>query len=382
MQNRGASQAAELQPSAARSARQDPKLDTSKTPEGGYYIRSLDGIRAVSVSIVFLSHMDLWRIFPGMFGVNAFFLLSGFLITTLMIREHAARGRVSIKDFYFRRVLRIFPPMYIVIGLGVGLILCGALRTELDLRGILTQCLHLTNYHYIQHYEHGLIPGLGVYWSLAVEEHFYLVFPFVFTLGYGKLGPRKLAIWLLSAALAVLAWRIILVLLLHTPYENRTGVTTDARIDSILWGCILALWRNPALTPGAARSLATGKNCAIALLVLLATLICHNAVFRETFRYTLESLCLIPLFCAAMLRTDWLAVQFLNTRFMRWLGHISYTFYLSHRMFFIVFLQNFPSWPKFVLILATLAATFIFSQAIRVAVELPLARVRKRHSGA
>src|SRR5713226_3454041 len=98
---------------------------TEKPHDGGFYIRGLDGIRAVSIAIVFCSHLDVWRFSPGMFGVNTFFLLSGFLITTLMIREHAARGCVSIKEFYIRRVLRIFPPMYLVIGTGVMLLLCG-----------------------------------------------------------------------------------------------------------------------------------------------------------------------------------------------------------------------------------------------------------------
>ena len=84
-----------------------------------FHIKSLDGIRAISVLLVFFSHMDLWHIFPGFFGVNVFFLLSGFLITTLMIREHASRGRVNIKEFYIRRALRILPPMYIVLAIGV-----------------------------------------------------------------------------------------------------------------------------------------------------------------------------------------------------------------------------------------------------------------------
>lgn len=356
--------------------------DTEKPRDGGFYIRGLDGIRAASIAVVFCSHLDVWRISPGMFGVNAFFLLSGFLITTLMIREHAARGRVSIKEFYIRRVLRIFPPMYLVIGVGVMLLLCGIMPSPLNLRGVVVQCLHLTNYYFIYYNVADLIPGLGVYWSLAVEEHFYLVFPLAFALGYGRLGPRRLALVLLAVALAVLAWRIVLVLPLHETNPNRTGIGTDTRIDSILWGSIFALWRNPALDPASARPLASGRNCAIALIVLVATLICHNGIFRETVRYTLESLCLIPLFCAAMLRSDWLPVRLLDTPPLRWLGHISYTFYLSHFMIFKLFAHNFPHWPKAAIILAVLAATLLFSQAMRMAVEIPLARLRKRHGGA
>ena len=347
-----------------------------------FHIRSLDGIRAVSIGMVFFAHLNLVRFSPGMFGVNVFFLLSGFLITTLMIREHATTGRTSIKQFYIRRALRIFPPMYIVLATSALIALSGVIAWNFSLRGLLLQCFHLTNYEFIRTGGgQSLMPGLGVYWSLAVEEHFYLIFPLVFSLCYGRLGPRRLATWLTAMALAVFAWRAVLVMLLHTTDANRTGVATDTRIDSIMWGCILALWRNPALDPASARPLASPKFCIPALIVLVSTLIYHNPVFRETARYTLESVCLIPLFCAAILRTDWSITAFLNFRAVRWLGQISYTFYLVHFMFFIVLSILFPKWPHWEIVLAVLSCTLLFSQAMRLAVEIPLARVRKRHGG-
>jgi peptidoglycan/LPS O-acetylase OafA/YrhL len=350
---------------------------TDQSRDGGFYIKGLDGIRAVSISLVFFAHLGFRHLSPGKFGVNVFFLLSGFLITTLMIREHGARGRVSIKGFYIRRALRIFPPMYLVIGIGVVLVVSGIMPAVLDMNGVLAQCLHLTNYYFIKFGGLNLIPGMGVCWSLAVEEHFYLIFPLVFVLAYGRL-----ALGLLGVALAVLAWRMVLVLVLRTTNADRTAFATDTRIDSILWGCILALWRNPALDPASARPLASGRNCAIALVVLAGTLLCRNGVFRETVRYTLESLCLIPLFCAVMLRHDWWPVRLLDTRPLRWLGQISYTFYLCHFMLMQLFERNFPGWPKTMIVLAALASALLFSQAMRLTVELPLARVRKKHGGA
>lgn len=176
-----------------------------------FYIRSLDGIRAVAVMIVFWSHLEVWHIFPGLFGVNVFFFLSGFLITTLMIREQAARGRVSIKEFYFRRALRILPPMYIVLAIGVMLTAAGLLPGMIDVHGIIMQSLHLSNY-YLLDPNHHFVAGLGVYWSLAIEEHFYVAFPFVFVLCYPRMGPKRLAALLLSVAIAVMIWRMIIVL--------------------------------------------------------------------------------------------------------------------------------------------------------------------------
>jgi peptidoglycan/LPS O-acetylase OafA/YrhL len=215
-----------------------------------------------------------------------------------------------------------------------------------------------------------------------VEEHFYLVFPLVFVLGYPRLGARRLALVLLVVALAVLAWRIVLVWVLGITNADRITLATDTRIDSILWGCILALWRNPARDPASARPMASGMICAIALAVLAGTLICHNAAFRGTVRYTLESLCLIPLFCAAILRRDWMVVRLLDSKLLRWLGQISYTFYLCHFMLVQLFERNFPSWQRAAVAAAALASALLFSQAMRLAVELPMARVRKRHGGA
>src|SRR5579884_2556844 len=76
---------------------------------------SLDGIRGVSFLIVFVAHAGLDHVIPGRFGVSIFFLLSGYLITTLLIREHRKTGRISLKLFYARRSLRIFPPLYVVV---------------------------------------------------------------------------------------------------------------------------------------------------------------------------------------------------------------------------------------------------------------------------
>jgi peptidoglycan/LPS O-acetylase OafA/YrhL len=137
---------------------------TIDQPRGSsFHIKGLDGIRAVSIALVFFSHLGFQHLSPGMFGVSVFFLLSGFLITTLMIREHAARGRVSIREFYVRRGLRIFPPMYLIIAVGVILVVSGILPAVINMKGVMAQCLHLTNYYSIKFGDLNLIPGLGVY---------------------------------------------------------------------------------------------------------------------------------------------------------------------------------------------------------------------------
>src|SRR5690242_11117871 len=95
---------------------------TSRAP---FYIPSLDGIRALAVMIVFVAHAGLGSWVPGGFGVTVFFFLSGYLITTLLRMEYDRSGTISLKDFYLRRVLRIFPNMYTVLFVASALTMLG-----------------------------------------------------------------------------------------------------------------------------------------------------------------------------------------------------------------------------------------------------------------
>src|SRR5437762_5937586 len=108
-------------------------------------IPSLDGLRAVSIGLVFAGHVG-FDLTPGGFGVTVFFFLSGYLITTLLRIEHQGTGRVSLRDFYLRRVLRILPPFYAVLALAIVLALVGFLPGELKAAPLIAQLTHLTNY--------------------------------------------------------------------------------------------------------------------------------------------------------------------------------------------------------------------------------------------
>src|SRR5450432_3214918 len=142
------------------------------------HIPSLDGLRAVSFLIVFVSHAGLSGIVPGYFGLSVFFFLSGYLITTLLRLEFDRAGDISFKQFYLRRALRIFPPFYVVLGVAYFLTVIGFLGGSLWTSAVLAQCFHFTNYYVIRHgWWDGIAPGTWVYWSLAVEEHFYFFFP-------------------------------------------------------------------------------------------------------------------------------------------------------------------------------------------------------------
>ena len=344
----------------------------------GLYIPSLDGIRAVAVTIVFAAHAGLDKIVPGGFGVTVFFFLSGFLITSLLRHEHARTGGINLRKFYLRRMLRIWPPMYITLGVVGTLCALGVFGlAKPQLEPLLFQVFHLANYHQIFGQGQSM-PGTGILWSLAVEEHFYLIWPVFFAFLFGRVSLARLGIVLAVACVAVLAWRCALVWWWHAD-EWRTYAATDTRIDSIMYGCILALCCNPCMDrfgkPSGWRMYAI---LVLSSLLLLATFAIRLPAFRETFRYSLQGLALLPLFYIAVSRPDWGVFRWLNWRAVRFVGSLSYSIYLSH--FFVLSvlstgLRNQPSW-----VIAVIAAiiTLLFALAMHVVIERPLAVFRRQ----
>ena len=142
-----------------------------------FYIPSLDGIRGLAVLLVFVAHCNLAHVVPGGFGVTVFFFLSGYLITSLLRDEYERTSRIALGRFWVRRALRILPPMYIVLGLSIAAGAAGLVSADIRLQAVVAQMLHLTNYYSIHLGEVHFPPGTGIFWSLAVEEHFYLLYP-------------------------------------------------------------------------------------------------------------------------------------------------------------------------------------------------------------
>jgi peptidoglycan/LPS O-acetylase OafA/YrhL len=198
-------------------------------------IPSLDGIRAISVMIVVLGHSGFDVFVPGGLGVTIFFFLSGYLITTLMLTERERTGEINIANFYTRRVLRLMPTLFISLLIAYTLAYTNVLSGGITCAGLAAQLLYFANYYGL-FFDHGnTIPdGTGILWSLAVEEHFYIVYPLLLTLLLGSALPlRTIGALLGAVCLAVLAWRIYLV---QSPdfISDRTYYASDTRIDSII----------------------------------------------------------------------------------------------------------------------------------------------------
>ena len=248
----------------------------------GFHIPSLDGLRTLSFAVVFAAHAGLYYVVPGGFGVTVFFFLSGFLITTLLRLEFDKTGSVSLRKFYVRRALRILPPFYLVLFVASALVALGAVAGPVEPRAVLAQSLHYANYFIIGHGSGGFAPGTAVYWSLAVEEHFYLLFPLLY-LSLRKRGVSAAgqALTLGALCVVILGWRCLLVYGLHSSVD-RTYVASDTRFDSILFGCMLAVFGNPMLdTPRIGDRVWKAVLLPLGVLGLLASFLIATADFAK-----------------------------------------------------------------------------------------------------
>jgi peptidoglycan/LPS O-acetylase OafA/YrhL len=358
-----------------------------------FVIPSLNGLRAVSMAIVFLSHVGLGGMIPGPFGVTVFFFLSGYLITTLLRREFDRTGGINLGQFYFRRGLRIFPPLYLTLGLTFLATSLGFLSGPLHAPSIAAQIFYLANYFEIFRGSGTFMPGTSVLWSLAVEEHFYLIFP-VFYLILRRRVPERIQLGVLFALCgAVLAWRMVLVYGLGAvPAHGGTAQdlsgffprllhATDTRIDSILFGCILAQYGNPVLDGTRySRNWWVGVWLPIGLGLCLVTFLYRDLRFRETLRYTVQGIGLFPVFIAAIRYPGWGVFKLLNIGWVRGLGIISYTLYLCHATIIEAVSQKLPSLKPSLQGWVALLLSIGFSTMVYFAIEKPLARIRKRHS--
>jgi peptidoglycan/LPS O-acetylase OafA/YrhL len=357
-------------------------VHTRTADSGPLHIASLDGIRAVAFFVVFIAHAGVigGPGFPGHFGLSLFFFLSGYLITTLMRVEYDRSQDVHLGHFYLRRVLRIFPPFYLVLWVTAALIAAGYFVGEVDAFPVLMQSLHLSNYHLIINGHAGYPLGTFAYWSLAVEEHFYLGFPLLYlTMRRRGLTARQQALVLGGICAAVLAWRAVLVVLLDASV-NRTYLATDTRIDSILFGCILAVCGNPAFEANRLAKVSVARVlCPIAAVALLVAFVVPGNLFRETVRYTIEGLAIYPLFIAAVAYPGWGLFRILNLGPVRFLGALSYSLYLMHEIAIYNLYDRFPV-PRVVEAALALGVSLAASIAIYLLIERPIAQLRRRLS--
>ncbi|PKH85164.1 acyltransferase family protein [Colwellia sp. Bg11-28] len=348
------------------------------------YIPSLNGVRALAVLLVFFSHTGFSHIVPGGLGVTIFFFLSGYLITTLLVDEQKKTGSISLKNFYIRRIYRLFPPLYIVIIATILITIVKGDISYINIGGFLSQILHYSNYYIIFVGKEGMIPGLGILWSLAVEEHFYLFFPLFLLFFIKKISTKNLVFLIVLIILAVNAWRLILVLnfdilSLRDQLYHYTYYATDTRFDSLLYGCVMALILNPIHMTKKVNnnSLLIKVGMLLGTTLILFTLLYRDIIFRETIRYSIQGIAMFPIFYYLITQNKSLLYKLFNSQFMSFIGKISYSFYLSHYVL-IYLAQSLFGDTLLVKNIIGLLFTLLFSTFMYYFVEKRFALLRKK----
>jgi peptidoglycan/LPS O-acetylase OafA/YrhL len=320
---------------------------------------------------------------PGGLGVTIFSFLSGYLSSTLMLAENERTGVINILNFYARRMLRLMPSLFVSLAIAYGLTYAGLLSGGITNRGLAAQLLYFANYYGLFFDSGNTIPdGTGILWSLAVEEHFYIFYPLFMILLLGRaLRPRTIGALLGIGCLVVLAWRIYLV---QSPdfVSNWTYYASDTRIDSIIYGCMLAVLMNPVRQPHrpAIVSFSQWAVLAAAAGTLPMTLLYRDPTFRETIRYSVQGLALMPLFYFAVRFSDNQLFRHLNSPWAIRLGTYSYAIYLIHYVVIGLIAKNAPAIAakSFVLFPTALLISIAYAAAIDRFVDRYFRRLRRK----
>ncbi len=294
---------------------------------------TLDGLRGVAVLMVMLSHTDLtWLSTSGGFvGVHVFFVLSGFLITSLLLEEHGKTGTIRIGAFYARRALRLLPAIAVL--MIAALVVAWASGSSSELKDVGTSVVMMLTYSTNWFRISGQFPSesLGHAWTLAVEEHFYIAWPLVLLGLLRILGRRRIMAVVAAAIVGVAAWRIYL--LLSTSDLNRIYFGSDTNADALLVGVVVALAASLGLVPNGRPALrilhAAGAALVLLLPVALLTLVRYGRVcwwldVGGLLAIELGVGILIVALLATPLRT------LFESRPLVWTGRVSYGLYLWH----------------------------------------------------
>ena len=310
---------------------------TVPIPRG--YLPTLDGWRAVAILAVMIAHgadpllsadgalpSELFHGLTryGGMGVDVFCGISGFLICSRLIEEHEARGRIDLKGFYIRRCCRILPPYFAFLGLVSLLGAAGIVAVSGS--ELLSSLFFIRNYHVLTE------PAgwyTGHLWSLAVEEHFYLIWPGLLAMW----GIRRARWGVVALSLALGGWRV-LEFRLQIGAELIPGLgfypRTDIRLDALLWGCWFALIASaPAVRAGLVRLL-SGPSWTLFLVLLIACV-----AVEPPLAMVWQSLLILLLVVGTVVRPAGRVARFLETFPMRWIGRLSYSLYLWQQVFLV-----------------------------------------------
>jgi peptidoglycan/LPS O-acetylase OafA/YrhL len=303
------------------------------------YMPGLDGLRAIAVLAVFVYHFSNgggWL--PGGFlGVDVFFVISGYLITSLLLSEFRKEGRVDLVAFWLRRARRLLPAVGVLIAV---VMVAGAFFDFGQISTLRAQALasmaYVTNWDLIlshqSYFEEFARPSLFRHlWSLAVEEQFYLLWPIAFAACMTRFGHKRLVIGVIAGAIAS---SLLMAILFDPGNPNRVFYGTDTRATPLLIGVALAFFWHPERLKAKTGSLAPVALDAVGAFALAMVVITFMTVHDYDIALYHGGFLLLSLWTglliAALAHPAASIGRLVGNPGMRWLGLRSYSFYLWH----------------------------------------------------
>ncbi|MCZ4560885.1 acyltransferase [Rhodococcus sp. IEGM 1401] len=335
-------------------------------------IPSLDGIRGYALLTVLVVHIVLFRITAetaayisvhhiGMVAVSTFLQLSGFLITLVLVREKQRSGSISLKNFYIRRAVRLWPALW---GLVATTAVLGALGyVDVAPVNLASALLFVTNY-----LDQGADAVLGHTWTLSLEEQFYLVWPLVIlAIGYKNL-PRALAVAILAAPVVRVVSYFVLPGLRDTMIYQ-----FHVRFDTLAMGCLLALvWHTDRVQKLLTKPWPIGAVAVLGLVVSLFGELLLGKKFMLVAGFSIQNIAIVAIIALTVFHHDTLFGRLFNFTLIKWLGIASYSMYLWQQMFLLTPWGVLQNWP------VGLAATLIVGTLSYQLLEKPFMNLRNR----
>lgn len=308
------------------------------------YITGLDGIRAIAVIMVLAYHLKLALFKSGFLGVTVFFVLSGYLITGILISEVEEEGTIDLKNFWLRRIRRLVPA---VMSMAVVIIFVSAVVNRViftkGCKDFLASVLGFNNwwqiFNKVSYFEAAGVPSPFTHcWSLAIETQFYLIYPLIL-LGIYKLaksrgeGRAKRGLLFAGVTLLLAMISVILMIVLFDPQQDASRVYygTDTRAFSLLLGALLAILWDYRMVP---RRLSASVNMvlgSVSFAVLLVMTIAINGSSNFWYRggQFVGTILTVLVIYTVLGRKTWLS-RFLSNPVLKWIGDRSYSIYLWH----------------------------------------------------
>jgi peptidoglycan/LPS O-acetylase OafA/YrhL len=351
-----------------------------KPKKQGHRFAHIDAMRAAAVLIVAVSHAGVTFV-PGGSGVTIFFVVSGFIITYLLLRERDRTGGFDIKNFYLRRTLKIFPPFVIIVILPT---LIYSLFRYVNPFDVLGQILFFFNWRYTDGFAE-VLPGSHLTWSLSIEEQFYLVFAAIWLFAVKSRHYMSILLWLASSL--IIASALMRMAIYAFDYSHsRIYFGTDTRIEAIAIGVLAATWyfRSERKTSGSILPTILGNNwtLAAALVAFAASVAFRPVFFQETAAYSVQA------WASALVLLYGLApggghiknvlLTTLAWRPIQIIGLASYSIYLVHNEIKILIEPWTKSLPYGLSVGAVLAGGLLVGVLSWKIVELPAQRLKER----